>query len=101
MDRFGLLATLHARVGKESEAEAFLKSAQPLVEAETGTRNWYALKLGPSTFGIFDTFADDPGREAHLNGAVAKALLARAEELFASPPQISKVDILASKTLSA
>lgn len=101
MDRFGLLATLHARPGKENEVEAFLKSAQPLVEAEVGTQNWYAFKLGPSTFGIYDTFADEPGREAHLSGAVAKALLARAEELFASPPQISKVDILASKTLSA
>ena len=101
MDRFGLLATLHARPGKENEVAAFLQSARPLVEAEAGTRSWFAFKLGPSTFGIFDTFADEPGREAHLSGAVAKALLARAEELFVSPPQISKVDILASRTLSA
>jgi quinol monooxygenase YgiN len=99
MDRLALLATLHARPGKEREVEEFLKSAQPLVEQETGTRNWYAFKIGSSTFGIFDTFADESRRDAHLGGAIAKALLAKAEELFANPPQIEKLDILATKTL--
>ena len=99
MDRLALLATLHARPGKEREVEEFLKSAQPLVEQETGTRNWYAFKIGSSTFGIFDTFADESRRDAHLGGAIAKALLAKAEELFANSPQIEKLDILATKTI--
>jgi quinol monooxygenase YgiN len=100
MDRIALLATLRARPGKESEVEEFLKSAQPLVEQETGTRNWYAFKIGSSTFGIFDTFADASGRNAHLGGAIAKVLLAKAEELFEIPPQIEKLDVLATKTVS-
>jgi quinol monooxygenase YgiN len=101
MDRLALLATLHARPGKESEVEEFLKSAQPLVEQETGTRSWFAFKIGSSTFGIFDTFANESGRDAHLGGVIAKALLAKAEELFATPPQIEKLDILATKIVSA
>lgn len=101
MDRLALFATLHARPGKESEVEEFLKSALPLVEQETETRNWYAFKIGSSTFGIFDTFADEGGRDAHLGGAVAKALLARAEDLFATPPRIEKLNLLATKNVSA
>lgn len=100
MDRFALLAILHARPGKETEVEEFLKSVQPLVELETGTRNWYAFKIGSSTVGIFDTFADESGRDAHLGGAIAKALLAKAEELFVTPPQIERLDIMAAKTVS-
>ena len=97
MNKFGIQATLQARPGKEADVEAFLKSAGPLVEAETGTTTWFAFKLGPATFGIFDTFKDEAGRNAHIGGAVAKALFARAEELFATAPEIKTVDILAEK----
>jgi quinol monooxygenase YgiN len=101
MDKFAILALLHARPGKEAEVEAFLKSAQPLVAQETGTTTWYAIEVGPATFGIFDTFANEEGRNAHVNGAVAAALFARAEELFVTPPQIEMAEILASKTPTA
>jgi len=98
VDNFAILASLSARPGKEDEVEAFLKSAQPLVAQEAGTTAWYAIKTGPATFGIFDTFVDEEGRNAHVNGAVAEALFAKAEELFATPPQIEMAEILASKT---
>lgn len=98
MDKYGLLAILQARPGKEKEVEAFLKSAQPMAVSETGTSTWYAVKLGPSKFGIFDTFKDEAGRNAHLSGEIAKALFARAEELFSAPPQVEKLEILAAKT---
>jgi quinol monooxygenase YgiN len=97
MNQFGILATLQARPGKESEVEQFLKSAVPLVEAETGTTTWFAIKIGPSTFGIFDTFKDEAGRTAHVSGEVAKALFARADELFVTAPDIKTVDVLAEK----
>ena len=99
MEAIGLLVTLEARPGKEADAEAFLKSAQPLALNENGTLKWYAIKLGPGKFGIFDTFANEAGRNAHLSGEIAKALGARANELFATPPQIEKVEILASTPL--
>jgi quinol monooxygenase YgiN len=97
MVKFAILAQLEARPGKEAEVEAFLKSALPLVEQEPGTVTWYALKIGPSKFGIFDTFADEDGRNAHLTGEVAKALFARAEELFATAPEIAQPEILTAK----
>lgn len=97
MERVGLIALLEARVGKEDAVAEFLKMAEPLVEQEKGTISWYAFKAGPSTFGIFDTFADEEGRSAHLNGAVAKSLLASADELLAAPPQIQMIEILARK----
>ena len=90
MEAIGLLVTLEARAGKEADAEAFLKSAQPLALNEKATLKWYAIKLGPGKFGIFDTFANEAGRDAHLNGEIAKALGARASELFAVPPQVQK-----------
>jgi quinol monooxygenase YgiN len=99
MEAIGLLVTLEARKGKEADAETFLKSAQPLALNENGTLKWYAIKLAPGKFGIFDTFANEGGRNAHLTGDIAKALGARANELFATPPQIEKVDILASTPL--
>lgn len=98
MDRFALFAMLQARPGKEAAVEEFLKSAQPLATQESGTTSWYAIELGPAKFGIFDTFRDEEGRNAHLTGPIAKALFARAEELFATPPQVEKLDILAAKT---
>jgi quinol monooxygenase YgiN len=95
----GLLITLEARAGKEADAETFLKSAQPLARGEKGTLKWYAIKLGPGKFGIFDTFANEAGRNAHLSGEIAKALGARANELLAVPPQIENVEVLASTPL--
>jgi quinol monooxygenase YgiN len=98
MDTLALLALLEAKPGKEAELEAFLKSALPLAQAEAETTSWYALKLGPSQFGIFDTFVDSKGRDAHLNGEIAKALFAKADELLAKPPHIEKPEILAVKS---
>src|ERR1700692_4521659 len=99
MEAIGLLVTLEARPGKEADAEAFLKSAQPLALDEKATLKWYAIKLGPGKFGIFDTFANEAGRNAHLTGEIAKALTARASELFAVPPQVEKVEVLANTPL--
>ena len=93
--RLGLLVRLQAKPGREKELENFLRSAFSLVEQEPGTTTWFAFRLGPSTFGIFDTFADEAGRDAHLSGRVAAGLQANAD-LFAQPPAIEKVDILAS-----
>ncbi len=101
MDKLAVWGYMEAKPGKEQEVEDFLKSALPLAQAEEGTTTWFALKIGPSTFGIFDTFADDAGREAHLSGEIAKALFAKAEELFAKPPEIDKVSILAAKVPGA
>jgi hypothetical protein len=99
MEAIGLLVTLEARAGKEAEAEAFLKSAQPLALNEKGTLKWYAFKIGPAKLGIFDTFANEAGRNTHLTGDIAKALGARASELFAVSPQVEKVEILATTSL--
>jgi hypothetical protein len=96
MEVLGLLVKLEARPGKQADAEAFLKSAQRLALDEKKTLKWYAIKLGPGTFGIFDTFANEDGRNTHLTGEVAKALGSPANELFSVPPQIEKVEILAS-----
>jgi quinol monooxygenase YgiN len=97
MDRFGILALLEAKPGKEQEVADFLQSARPLVLQEVGTSTWFAFQTGPASFGIFDTFADEDGRSAHLTGEVAKALFAKAEELFAGEPQIRMADLLATK----
>jgi quinol monooxygenase YgiN len=98
MDKVAILALLTAKAGKEKEVEEFLKSAQPLAEREPGTTTWYAVKLGDNRFAIFDTFKDEAGRNAHFTGEIAKALFARAEELFSTPPAVEKLEILASKT---
>ena len=99
MEAIGLLVTLEARAGKEADAEAFLKSAQALALNERGTLKWYAIKIGAGKFGIFDTFANEAGRNAHLTGEIAKALGARDSELFSASPQVEKVEILASTPL--
>jgi hypothetical protein len=99
MEAIGLLVKLEARQGKEADAEAFLRSAQLLALHEKQTLKWYAIKLGPGSFGIFDTFANEDGRNTHLTGEIAKALGARANELFAIPPQVEKVEVLASTPL--
>lgn len=92
-----LLVRLEAKPGKEQEVENFLLSALPLVEQEPGTKPWFAVRFGPSTFGIIDAFPDETARETHLGGPVGKALATRADELFASPPDISQLDVLANK----
>jgi len=97
VETLAILVMLEARPGKTDDLEAFLKSALPMAEAEPGTVSWYALKLGPRSFGIFDTFADQAGRDAHLTGEIAKALFARADELLAEPPTVVKPEILAGK----
>ncbi len=97
MPNLALYVRLEAKPGKESEVEAFLKSAVPLVQQEPGTVAWFAIRMGPSTFGIFDAFPDEAGRQAHLSGKVAAALMAKASELLAQPPLIEKVDVVAAK----
>ena len=98
MGKLAIWAQLEAKAGKEKELEQFLKSAQPLAEREAGTVSWYAIKMGPGKYGIFDTFADENGRNAHLNGEIAKALFVKAGELLAQPFRIDKPEILAAKT---
>jgi len=97
MVHVALLARLEAKPGKEDEVAELLKSALPLANAEPATTVWFALKLGPSTFGIFDAFPDEAGRQAHLAGQIAAALMAKAPELLAQPPTIERVDVLAAK----
>jgi len=97
MVKVALWVRLEAKPGMEAEVEAFLRSGLPLVEAEPATTVWFGLRLGPSTFGIFDAFADEAGRNAHLSGAVAAALGQKAAELLAAPPAIERVEVLAAK----
>ena len=97
MSKYALYVPLEAKPGKEKEVADFLRSAVPLVNAEAGTISWFAIQEGPSRFAIFDTFNDEPGREAHLNGKIAAALMQHADELLAKPPVIEKVELLAVK----
>ncbi len=97
MVKVALFVRLEAKAGKETEVESFLKSGLPLVDQEPATTAWFGIRLGPSTFGIFDAFPDDAGRQAHLTGRVAAALMAKASELFSRPPVIEKADVLAAK----
>ena len=97
MVKVGLLVQLHAKAGKEGVVAKFLTDALALANQEAGTLVWFALQTGPSTFAIFDAFADDAGRKAHLAGPIAAALMANASELLSQPPQIGQVDILAAK----
>jgi quinol monooxygenase YgiN len=97
MTNVGLLVTLEAKQGKEDEVDAFLNQGADLVGDEPGTIAWFAIRIGPSTFGIFDAFADEDGRDAHLNGQVAAALMERAPDLLAGEPQVQRVDVLADK----
>jgi quinol monooxygenase YgiN len=96
-----LLARLEAKRGKEAAVRDLLVGAVALANQEAGTTVWFALKLGPSTFGVFDAFPDEAGRQAHLNGPIAQALMANAAEMFAKPPQIDPVDVLGAKLASA
>jgi quinol monooxygenase YgiN len=93
----GVLARLEAKPGKEDEVQSFLEGALPLAQDEQETVAWFAVRLGPSTFGIFDVFPDEAGRQAHLSGPIADALMARADELLSQPPSIETHDVLAAK----
>ena len=96
MNGKALWVVLEAKPGKEAEVEKFLQAGQALVE-EPKTVSWFAIKIGPSRYGIFDTFADDSGRDAHLSGKVAQALKEKASELLTKSPSIEKIDVIASK----
>jgi quinol monooxygenase YgiN len=93
----GILATLKAKPGKEDEVAEFLRSALPLAEDEKDTTAWFAVKIDEGTFGIFDVFPSQEGRQAHLNGPIAAALMAKASDLLSEAPDIKPVDILAAK----
>ena len=97
MVKLALLARMEAKTGKEEEAAKFLQSALPLAQQEAATTVWFAWRIGPSTFGIFDAFADESGRQAHLAGQIAAALMAKAPDLFTGAPSIEKLDVLAAK----
>lgn len=98
MEKLGLFVALQAKEGNEEEVEQFLRNALPLVNSEPGTVSWYAVRQsGSATFGIFDSFHDEAGRQAHLSGKVAEALFAKAPELFSRPPEVQKLEILAVK----
>ena len=93
----GLFARLEAKPGKEDALAAFLMQGLELANQETTTPLWFALRLGPSTFAIFDAFRDETGRQVHLAGPIAKALMAQAPNLLASPPAIEQLDVLGAK----
>ena len=97
MVKVALLVRLEAKPGKEEDVANFLRGGLALVEAEPATTAWFAIQLGPTTFAIFDAFPDEEGRQAHLAGKVAAALMEKAPELFAQPPAIEKCDVLAAK----
>ena len=92
-----LLVRLEAKPGKEKDVESFLRSGLAIVEEEPATTAWFAIRMGPSTFGIFDAFPDEAGRQAHLTGRVAAALMSKASELLSEPPVIEQVEVLAAK----
>ena len=98
MAKLALYAHLKAKPEKVAEVEAFLKSALPMAEKEPGTITWYAFQEDEGSYGIFDTFDTEEARQAHLDGPIAKALMSKASELFASPPSIHKIRLLAAKT---
>src|ERR1044071_10490752 len=94
MPTVSLFVRLEAKPGKEADVAAFLEQGLELARQEATTPVWFALRLGPSTFGVFDAFADEAGRQAHLNGPIAQALMANASELLAAPPSIERLDVL-------
>jgi quinol monooxygenase YgiN len=97
MIKLALFARLEAKPGKEAEVEHFLKAALAMANDEPATPIWFALKLSPSTFGVFDAFHDEAGRQGHLTGPIAQALMAKAPELFSQPPSIEAIDVLGLK----
>lgn len=98
MAKYALYGELKAKPGKEADVEAFLKQGAQMAVNEKTTIAWYAFKEDkPGVYGIFDTFDDEQGRDAHLNGEIAKALMAKADELFSEPPKIRKIELVAEK----
>lgn len=97
MPKLALYVPLKSKPGKEKELEAFLKQGAEMAAKEPGTVTWYAMNEGGGRYSIFDTFNDEAGRDAHVNGPIAKALMAKAGELLAEPPQINKITLLATK----
>ena len=97
MAKYSLYVPLKAKPGKEAELEAFLKQGAEMAKKEKGTIAWFALKEDDGRYAIFDTFDDEAGRDAHLNGDIAKALMTKVDELLAEPPQIHKIAIIANK----
>lgn len=97
MPKLALFARLEAKPGKEAEVEAFLNAGLELARREATTPLWFALKLSPTTFGVFDAFADEAGRQAHLSGPIAQALMAKAPDMLASPPSIEPIEVLGAK----
>src|ERR1700681_2498343 len=97
MYTLALFARLEAKAGKEKDVAKFLETGLALANQEATTPIWFALRLGPTTFGVFDAFTDESGRQAHLNGPIAKALMAQAPELFSKPPAIEKIEVLGAK----
>jgi quinol monooxygenase YgiN len=95
----GLFVRLEAKPGKEEEVAAFLKQGLEMANQEPTTPLWFALRLGPTTFAIFDAFADETGRQTHLNGPIAQALMANAPNLLAAPPSIEPTEVLGAKLL--
>jgi len=101
MIKLALFARLEAKPGKEAEVEKFLQAGLTMARDEPTTPIWFALRLSPTTFGVFDAFHDETGRQNHLNGPIAKALMAKAPELFASPPSIEPIEVLGLKNTGA
>jgi len=101
MLKLALFVRLEAKPGKEREVTEFLNTGLALANQETKTPMWFALRLGPTTFAIFDAFADEEGRQNHLSGPIAKALMAKAPELLAVPPTIEPLDVLGAKLPAA
>ena len=97
MTKVGLFVRLEAKPGKEEELAAFLMQGLELAKQETTTPIWFAFRLGGGSFAIFDAFADESGRQAHLNGPIAKALMAQAPHLFAVPPAIQQLEVMGAK----
>jgi quinol monooxygenase YgiN len=95
--KVALYVRLDAKPGKETEVENFLRAGLAIVEQEPATIAWFAIRMRPSTFGIFDAFPDESGRQAHLSGQVAAALMAKAPELLSQSPKIEKIDVIAAK----
>ncbi|HSU76902.1 MAG TPA: antibiotic biosynthesis monooxygenase [Burkholderiales bacterium] len=101
MIKLALFARLEAKPGKEAAVADFLAAGLALAREEATTPIWFALRLSPTTFGVFDAFNDEAGRQAHLAGPIARALMAKAPELFASPPSIEKIEVLGLKNTGA
>ena len=100
MIKLALFARLEAKPGKEADVAAFLEAGLAMARAETTTPIWFALRLSPTTFGVFDAFHNEDGRQRHLSGPIAQALMAKAPDLLAAAPTIERIDVLGAKVTS-